>query len=185
MGAARAVEEVEVGVDGLAVAGEADGQAPLHAVEEEGLVAVDPGGALHLLAGAGRDEHLGLHPGDLHVGRVGHRGGHHAVFDEEDIGVELGAFVARAHQVDDAVEADGAAVGQGRLDQHHVVELEVLALGHAHPELEGHRVEGAEDAAHGGAHAVASWCSRRSMARRTIWGSPRRRRRCRSRPPMG
>ena len=185
MGAARAVEEVEVGVDRLAVAGEADGQAPLHAVEEEGLVAVDSRRALHLLAGARGHEDLGLHAGHLHVGRVGHRGGHHPVFDEKHIGVELGPFVACPHQVDDAVEADGAAVGQGRLDQHHVIELEVLALGDAHPELERHRVEGAEDAAHGVAHAVASWCRRSSMARRTIWESPRRRRRCRSSPPMG
>ena len=97
--------------------------------------------------GQRRHEDLGLDPGHLHVGGVGHRGRHHALLDQEHVGVERGAFVARPHQVDHAVEADRAAVGQGGLDQHHVVELEELAVGDAHPELEGHRVEGAEDAA--------------------------------------
>ena len=59
-----------------------------------------------------------------------------------------------------------AAVGQRRLHHHDVVELEELALVDPHPELEGHRVERAEHAADGLAHADASRRSQASMARR-------------------
>ena len=79
MGAAGAVEEVEVGEDGLAVAAQADGHAPLHGVEEQGLVAVEAGRARRTSwPGRGRDEDLGLDPGDADVGGVGDRGRHHA-----------------------------------------------------------------------------------------------------------
>ena len=68
-----------------------------------------------------------------------------ARLDEEHVGVEPGPFMAGAHEVDDAVEAHLAAVGQRGHDLDHVVELEVLAGVHRHPELERHRVLRAED----------------------------------------
>ena len=111
--------------------------------------------------------------------------GKHPVFDQEHVRVELGPFVARTNDVDHAEEANDAPVGQRGLDHDHVVELDVLALGDTHPELEGHGVERAQDAAHGLAHADTSRRSQASMARRIRSGSPRSRRRRCSRPPMG
>ena len=63
MRAAGAVEELEVEVDRLAVAAEADRQLALHLVEVERLVAVVAGGAADRRAGPGRDVALRARPG--------------------------------------------------------------------------------------------------------------------------
>ena len=158
MGAAGAVEEVEVRVDGLAVAREADRHLALHAVEEERLVAPQAHRAPHGLARPGRHEDLRLDARDAHVGGLRHRRRQDARLDEEHVGVEPGPFMAGPHEVDDAVEAHLAAVGQRGHDLDHVVELEVLAGVHRHPELERHRVLRAEDTSDrcGCGHAVTS-----------------------------
>ena len=155
VGAARAVEEVEVREDGLAVAREADRQPPLHAVEEERLVAARALGPAHLAPGQRRHEDLGLDARHLDVRGLRHDRRQHALLDQEHVGVELGALVARAHQVDDAVEPDLAAVGQLGHDLDHVVELQVLPRLDRHPELERHRVLRPEHAAES-RHAVTS-----------------------------
>jgi hypothetical protein len=156
VGAARAVEEVEVREDRLAVAREADGQAALHLVEEQSLIAVDARGPRYLLAGPRRDEDLGLDPRDPDVRGLGHGRGKHSLFDQEHVGVELGALVAGTDHVDHAEEPDDAAVGQRGLDHDHVVELDVLPLGHPQPEVEGHRIDRAQDTTHCHTHADAS-----------------------------
>ncbi len=75
-----------------------------------------PVGAPHRLARPRRHEDLGLDARDLHVGGLGDGRRQHARLDEEHVGVEPRALVARAHEVDDAEEADLAAVGQGGRD---------------------------------------------------------------------
>ena len=60
----------------------------------------------HLLAGPRRHEDLGLDARDPHVRGLRHRRRQHALLDEEHVGVELGALVPRANDVDHAEEAD-------------------------------------------------------------------------------
>lgn len=113
MAATDAVEELEVAVDGLAGAGEAEGDAgvgavlELHLVEEEGGVAGGALGAGDRGAGHRRDEDLGLDAGDGDVGGNGGLRGEHAAGSEGDVGVEADALLERAHLVDDAVQIDG------------------------------------------------------------------------------
>ena len=185
MGAARAVEEVEVGEDGLAVAREADRELALHPVEEERLVAAQAARPAHLLPRQRRHEDLGLDARHLDVRGLRDDRGQHALFDQEHVGVEARALVAGAHDVHDAVEPDLRRVGQRGRDLDHVVELQVLARLHRHPELERHRVLRAEHAADRGAHAFTSLWSWASIARLTTVGSPRRCLRRASSPPIG
>ena len=136
MGTPLPVEEFEVDVEGLVLPGEAYREPPLHAVEEEGPVAGVAFGSGHRLARPGRHEDLRLEPGGGDFGRLRNLGGEDSVGDQEDVGVEAGAFVAGAHLRDHAVDADGLTGGQDPLQGHDVVELEVLARRHRHPELE-------------------------------------------------
>ena len=77
--------------------------------------------------------------------------GQHAVGHEEHIAVEAHAVVASAHLRHDAVDPHQLAVGQHPIEGHDVVELEVRALAHAHPELERGGVFGADHPADNGA----------------------------------
>ena len=101
-----AVEEVEVGEDGLPVAREPDRDLPLHAVEEEGFVAAEAGGPPHLLSRPRGHEDLRLDARHLHVGGLGHRGGQDPLLDQEHVGVEPRPLVAGPNEVDDAEETD-------------------------------------------------------------------------------
>ena len=122
---ARAVEEVEVGVDGLAVAREPERQLRAHRVEEQRavarLAARQPDGH----AGARRHEDLGLDAGHRDVRADGRLGRQHAGAGERDVRGEAHPLLHRADLVDDAVEVDLAAPRQRRAGVHDVVELEV------------------------------------------------------------
>ena len=77
--APRAVEELEVEVEGLVVTRQAGRQALAHLVEEQRLVALGAGGLAHLAARQRRHVDLGLEPGGQHLGRLADLGGQHAV----------------------------------------------------------------------------------------------------------
>ena len=126
---AGAVEEVEVEVQRLVVAGEPGRQPPLHPVEEQRLGrARRPSPVRTGVPGQRRHEHLGLEPGGLHQRRLADLGRQHAVGDEEHVAVEAGALVAGPDLRDDAVDAHRARPsGQGPLEGDDVVELEVRA----------------------------------------------------------
>ncbi len=122
--AARSIEEIDVAVDRGLVAADPERQPALHPIEEERHVALGDREA-HGLARARRHEDLGIDARHRHPRRHRHRCRQHAVGDQEDVRIELGAFVAGAHEVDDAVEMDGAAVGERGAHDDHVVELEI------------------------------------------------------------
>ena len=164
-----AVEKFEVPVDDLAVPAEAERETARHLVEEEGALPVLARRALDRATGQRGHVDLGLQAGDADVRRPRGAGGQDRLLHQEDVGVELHALVAGLDEIDHAVERDRPPVGQLGVDDHHVVELEVLALLDGHPELERHRVLGAEHPSH--AHRAASardfWSRRRIQA-----GSP-------------
>ena len=147
VGAAGAVEELEVEVEGLVVAGQPGGQQLAHLREQQGVVALGAGRLAHLLARQRRHEDLGLEPGGQHLGGLADLGGQHAVGDEEDVAVEPGALVRGPHLRDDARDAQRLAVGQHAVDHHDVVELQVGALADPDPELERGGRLGADDPA--------------------------------------
>ena len=131
VGAAGAVEELEVEVHRLVVAGEPDGQRPAPCRRRTA-----PGRARRRSAlrtgspGSGGHEDLGLEAGGLHLRRLADLGRQHAVGDEEHVAVEAGALVAGPHLGDDAVDARPAPpVGQRPLERDDVVELQVRRPG--------------------------------------------------------
>ena len=94
----------------VALAGEAGGELVLHLVEvERACRARRPRRARRPGRARGGTKIFGLDAGDGDVrgGRDADR--QHALGLEEDVGVEAGAFVAGADDVDDAVEGDLAA----------------------------------------------------------------------------
>ena len=149
MGAARAVQEVDIGVDGQARAGEADRDLPLHVVEVQRLLHFLPADDLHRIARSGREEHFGLDPGDLDVACVGQLGGQGAIAHPEGIGVEGRALMALHDLFDDAVEAHLAVLLIPTGDQDEIVQVEIL-VADPHPEVEGSAVARAEYDAHWG-----------------------------------
>ena len=149
MGALRAVDEVEVEDDRLAVAREPGGQPALDGGEVERLVALGVDGPPHLGPRQRRHERLRHDAGHLDLGRLGDLGGEDAVGDQEDVAVEAGAFVARPHLADDAVDRHLLAGRQDAVGGDDVVELQVPAGRHGHPELERRRLVGAEHQADG------------------------------------
>ena len=103
--AARAVDEVEVGEQRLAVAAEPDRQLALHAVEEQRLVALvarAPGGPR--APGSGGTYTSGSTRVVVHLRGLDRLGRQHAVGDEEHVRVEARAFVAGPHLGDDSRE---------------------------------------------------------------------------------
>ncbi len=147
MRAAGAVDEVQVEVERLVVAGEPGREAALHPVEEQGLEPIGPGGPADGRARQRRDEDLGLETGGEDLRGLADLGREHTVLDEEDVAVEAGALVARPHLRDDAVDADLVARGEHALEGDDVVELQDRALGHRHPEVQRRGVLRAEHAA--------------------------------------
>ena len=130
-----AVEEVEVGVERLAVAAEPDRQLALHRVEEQRVVALvarppgaprRPGSGGTNISGSTRVACTSAASTDL--------GRQHAVGDEEHVGVEAGALVAgphlRHHAGDRTVPSPPGSVA---VERHDVVELEVLARARPRP----------------------------------------------------
>ncbi len=146
----RAVEEVEVGVQRTAVTAETDRQLARHAVEVEGLVALLARGPAHLGARAGRYEDLGLDARGQHLGRLDRAGRQDAVFDEEDVRVEAGAFVPGTDLGHDAGQPDRLVVRRELpVADHDVVELEILVGRDRHPVRERGGVVGAQHPPHG------------------------------------
>ncbi len=154
MGAAAAVEELEVDEERLSAPAEAHREALGHAIEEERTVALLRLRPPHHLAGTGRYEDLGFETGGGHLGGLRHLGGKHTILDEEHIGVEASALVAGAYLADQPVDPHHVTAGQGSLQSHHVIQLEKAVVGHSHPELEGSGVLGADHPAHGGVFFV-------------------------------
>ena len=117
--------KVEVRVDRLAAAREADREPPRHRVEEERAVALGAVGAPHRLARPRRHEDLRLdaRDGDVRAHRRLRR--QHAAARQRHVRGEAHALLHGAQLVDDAVEVDVLAVRQRRTDVHHVVELQV------------------------------------------------------------
>ena len=140
MRALRAVEEVDIDVHGLAVAGQPCRQAARDLVETEGAIALGARCPLDLVTRPGRHEHLRLEPGGLHLRRLAHLRRQHALGDEEDVAVEADALVTGPHLGHDAVDPHDLAVRKDAIEGHDVVELQVRALLHAHPELERRRI---------------------------------------------
>ena len=120
-----AVEEVEVRVDRLPAAREADREPPRHRVEEERAVALGAVGAPNRLAGPRRHEDLRLDARDRDVRAHRRLRRQHAAARQRHIRGEAHALLHGAQLVDDAVEVDVLAVRQRRADVHHVVELQV------------------------------------------------------------
>ena len=150
VGAAGAVEELEVQVEGLVVTRQAGGQQLAHLREQQGLVALGPRGLAHLLARQRRNEDLGLEAGGEHLRGLADLGGQHAVGHEEHVAVEAGALVGGPHLRHDARDAQRLPVGQHPVDHDDVVELQVRALADPHPELERRGRLGADDPARDG-----------------------------------
>ena len=84
----------------------------LHAVEEEGLVAVLSPGLVHLFAGHRRDVDLRFKARREHLCRLGDLGGEHAVLDKEDVAVEAGALVPGAQVGDHPEDPDRLAAAR-------------------------------------------------------------------------
>ena len=133
------VEEVEVRVDRLAAAREADREPPRHRVEEERAVALCAVGAPHRLARPRRHEDLRLdaRDGDVRAHRRLRR--QHAAACQRHVRGEAHALLHGAQLVDDAVEVDVLAVRQRRGHVHHVVELQVARRIDVCPEGERRR----------------------------------------------
>ncbi len=106
-----AVEELEVDVEGLLVAHDADGNALLHGVEAQRLVQICASGAVDEVGGMRGDEHLGLQLGDLHLAHVGDAGGHDALAHDGRVAVEGDALMVLLDLNDGAVEGDGFDAG--------------------------------------------------------------------------
>ena len=133
MGAAGAVDELEVEVDGVAVAAEADGDLLVaHLVEVERFVALLAGGAVDRGAGHRRDVDLGLDPGDRDLGDLGDLGRQRALLDEEHVGREPCALVDGLDVGDDAGDLDGLQAGQVAAGDDDVVQLQVLLRADRH-----------------------------------------------------
>ena len=172
--AACAVEEFQVPVDDLTVAAQPEREASGHLIEEEGALAVIPCRALHRAARQRWHVDLGLQASDADVRGPRRAGRQDRLLHQKDVGVELHALVPGFHDIDHAVQGDRLTVGQLGADDHDVVQLEVLALLDGNPELQRHRVLGAEDPSN--AHRMAS--AREVRSRRRIQaGSPSRCRR--------
>ena len=154
MPAAGAVEELEVDVDGLAVAPDPGGDLMFHPVEVEGTGAFLTGGTADELAGARGHVELGLDPRGHDLGDLLHLGGQDAVGDEEDVGAEGRAFVAGADLGDDAAGDDRADAGDVAFGGDDVVELQVGAGRERDGELQRRGVLGADDAADDGADVL-------------------------------
>ena len=133
------VEEVEVRVDRLAAAREADREPPRHRVEEERAVALGAVGAPHRLARPRRHEDLRLdaRDGDVRAHRRLRR--QHAAARQRHVRGEAHALLHGAQLVDDAVEVDVLPVRQRRGHVHHVVELQVARRIDVGPEGERRR----------------------------------------------
>ena len=144
VGAALAVEKLEVDEERLAAAAEPDRKALLHAIEEEGLIAFGALGYAHRLPGEGRHEHLGLEPGRRDLGGLGHLGRQEPLFDQEDVGIEAGAFVAGPDLADHPVDVDDLASREVAFERDDVVELEKPLRIDPHPELERGGVFGSD-----------------------------------------
>ena len=144
MGALRAVEEVEVEDDGLAVTGQPGGQPAQDVGEVERLVALGVDGATDLGPRQRWHERLGHDARHLDLGRLDDVGGEDAVGDQEHVGVEAGTLVAGPHLADDAVDGDLLAGRQDAIGGHDVVELQVPVGRQGDPELERGGVVGAQ-----------------------------------------
>ena len=111
--------------------------------------------------GLRRHVDLRRHPGGGDLGGLLDLGRQRAVGDREDVGVEHRALVPGPHGGDHAGDGDRRPVGQLPAGDHDVVELQVGAGRHGHPELERRRVGRAEhppdDGAfhHGRSHKIA------------------------------
>jgi hypothetical protein len=131
--ALRAVEEVEVEVDRLAVAADPHRQPPGHRVLVEGHRPLHPPRAAHGPAGVGGDPALGVDAHDLHLGRADELAGHLAGRDDAGVGGQRGALQGGVALGDDAEGRDVAAGVLGG-DGHEVVDLQALPVGQPHGE---------------------------------------------------
>ncbi len=148
MSAAGAVDELEVDEDRLPVPAEPDGHLLIaHLVEvQRGLTLIAPG------PGDGgprqrRHVDLGLDPGDRDLGYLADLGGQRALLDEEHVRGEPGALVHRLDVRDHPGYLDRWLPGQLAAGDHDVVELQVLAGGQPHGELQRRRGYRAHDQA--------------------------------------
>ena len=140
MSAARPVQELEVSVHQLAVAGEAEREsrtvAP-HLVEVQRLVALGVQALEHVLARERRDEYLRFHARHGDVGRVRDVQRHDLLARLLRVRVAAGALEARAHAIDDAVDPDRILdTRQCDLDAHDIVQLQIGVRVDPDPELE-------------------------------------------------
>ena len=133
MRAACAVDELDVEEERSAVAAEADRQLLLHLVEVERVVALVVRGPSHFGTRQRRHEHLGLDAGGHHLRRLDDLGRQHALLDEEDVGLEARALVARAHLRHDTRQRHRFTPRHRTLGDDDVVELEVLVGRRARP----------------------------------------------------
>src|SRR5262249_21379286 len=108
--ATTAVEELEVEVERLVVAGEPARQARRHLVGARRFEGFVGGGLAHFLPRQRWHEHLWLEPSRLHERGFADLCRQHAVFDEEDITVESGALVPGPHLGDHAEDVDRLVV---------------------------------------------------------------------------
>jgi hypothetical protein len=143
--AAGAVDELEVEVDRLPVAAEADRQLGAgHRVEVQRRVPLLAGGPVDRGARPRRDVHLGLDPGDGDLGDLADLGRQRTLLDEEHVGGEPGALVTGLDVGHHARDPHLGAVRELAAGHHDVVELQELVGRDADGELErarGHRAD--------------------------------------------
>ena len=94
MRASGAVDELQVGEQGLLVVTQADRHLLAHAVEEQGLVALGTLRDADAAARQGRHEDLRLEAGGADRGDLADLRREKLLADQEDVGVELRALVA-------------------------------------------------------------------------------------------
>ena len=136
VGAAGAVEELEVEVEGLVVAGQAGRQRPAHLRRSSRASSRSAPVALRTASpGSGGTKTSGSNRVASTWAASLTSAGSTPVGDEEHVAVEAGALVAGPHLRHDAGDAQPLAVGQHAVDHHDVVELQVGAVAHPDPEL--------------------------------------------------
>lgn len=154
MGPSLAVEELEVGIERFAVSGGANGKLPLHSIKEQRLVALIAAGSPHRVAWPRRDKDLRLDPGDRHLGGLDDLGREHSVLDQEYVGVESGALVSSPDLTHRPEQLDNLSRRKDAFQGDDIVEFEIFAFGHAHPELERRGVDRSENTTHHFVHVA-------------------------------
>ena len=140
VGAAGAVDELEVDVDRLPVAAEPDGNLLVaHLIEVQRRVTLLPRCARDYRAGHRRHVHLGLDPGHGDLRDLRDLRRQRALLDQEHIRREPRTLMYRLDVRDDTRHLHRRQSRQLQARHHHVVKLQVLLRADRHRELQRRR----------------------------------------------